>query len=246
MTYSDKSYNLRIELDTKNYECSAEEIERMERALDQLNRLASNFPVSDLYVTIIYHERTGDFHVKTSLILSGRVLFTGERHREMYSAYQQCVDQLASKLDAYKSSLNDSDERAKHAAGTAHDIVPTNLADHDAVQKAIDDRDYVGFRKATLMYEEPLRKRIGRWVQRYPLLDNAIGKRIEIADLVEDVFLTAFERFNDKPFDVPPGQWLEDLIDEVIQDLAAHPIEEMENISLARSAVEAETERPNE
>ena len=43
-----------------------------------------------------------------------------------------------------------------------------------------------------------------------------------IADIVEDVFLTAFDRFDHWSSEVPPGDWLESLIDPVIRQLLAH------------------------
>lgn len=243
MTFSNETYNLRIELDTKHCECTPEQIQRMERALGSLDRMTKDFPVSDLYVTIVHHPRTGDFHVKTALVLSGRTLFTGERHREMYPAYEKCIDKLRRKVSAYKSRLSADDELAKTAKGTLQEIVPTQLPDHEAILKAVQEEDYLAFRSATSMYEEAVRKRIGRWLQRYPELNQRIGDGLEIADLEEDVFLTAFEYFGAKPADQPPGVWLESLIDEVLHEVAEHPERELENISMVRSAGEIETNR---
>jgi hypothetical protein len=52
MKYSDQSYNLRIELDTKNCELTAGEITQLEEALSPLRQPVESFPVTDLYVTI--------------------------------------------------------------------------------------------------------------------------------------------------------------------------------------------------
>ncbi len=79
MPYSDESYDLRIELDTKGFELSADTIAHMEEDLDTLRKLVADFPVSNLYITIVHHKRSDDFHVKTSLALPGKTLFTGER-----------------------------------------------------------------------------------------------------------------------------------------------------------------------
>lgn len=240
MPYSDESYNLRIELDTKHCVPSAEEITKMERALEPLHRVTQSFPVSDLYVTIIHHPRSGDYHVKLALVLPGRTLFTGDRHRDYYAAYEQCIDNLLRKVTAYKQSMDSAPERSKQRKGTHQEIIPTQVPDHEEMQRAIRQGDYSAFRSATLMYEEPLRKRIGRWMQRDPDLEALIDDRLKLADLVEDVFLTAFERYPMKPREVPPGDWLEDLIGVVLQALAADPDGELENVNMARTAREAE------
>jgi ribosome-associated translation inhibitor RaiA len=240
MKYADQSYNLRIVLDTKHCEASADEISKMENALEPLHRVTEKFPVSDLYVTIIHHARTGDFHVKTSLVLPGRTLFTGDRDETMYAAYERCIHKLVHKVESYCGKLAGDAEISKHLKGTHHEVVPTQPPDHRQLQQAVADEDYAAFRRAVDVFEEPLRKRVGRWVQRYPELQAEIGDRLGIADIVEDVFLTAFEWFDRWSPDVPPGDWLEGLIDPVIRELLAHPDEELENVRLARLATEAE------
>jgi hypothetical protein len=120
------------------------------------------------------------------------------------------------------------------------EIVASQLPDHHAMQEAVAEGDYFAFRRATLMYEEPVRKRIGRWVQRYPAVNELIGRELQIADVLEGVFLAAFERLDEKPTEVLPGNWLESLIDDVIREIAEHPDEELENISMIRSARDVE------
>lgn len=238
--FSDETYNLRIQLDTKHCDCSPQEIEQMEDALDPLSRVTRTFPVSDLYVAIHYHVRSRDYHVKTSLVLSGRTLFTGERHQEMYPAYKRCIDKLVRKVTAYKRDLDASDERAKTLKRTHQEIVPDQVPDVQALQECVNEGDYPGFRNQTLMFEEQVRKRVGRWIQRYPVLNSLIGITLEVADLVEDVFLTAFDQFESKPANVMLGEWFEQLIDQVVHDLLRDPERELENIEMARSALDAD------
>ncbi len=102
------------------------------------------------------------------------------------------------------------------------------------------DADYAAFRTATFAYEEPLRKRAGRWVERYPRAEAQIGNKLEMADVVEEVFLDAFEQYDRRPKGVRFGEWLEGLIDPAVKELLAHPDEELENIALARTARAAE------
>ena len=244
MKYSNQSYNLRIELDAKDCELSPDEISHMERALDSLHQITKSFPLSDMYITVIHHPRSGDYHVKTALVLSGNTLFTGERHRDRLTAYLQCIDKLVHKVSAYKSRMSGEPLRSKTAQGTEREIVPSQVPDHDAIQHALKDRDYASFRHAMLPYEEQLRKRIGRWIQRYPALNEQIGDRLLISDLVEDVFLTAFDQAEHRPREMHPGKWLEGLMDEAIHSLIEHPDDELENISMVRSALEAAQEQP--
>jgi hypothetical protein len=49
------------------------------------------------------------------------------------------------------------------------------------------------------------------------------------------VFLNAFEQFPNHSRDVPPGEWLEQLIDPSVQAILQSPDEEFANISFVRS-----------
>jgi hypothetical protein len=60
-----------------------------------------------------------------------------------------------------------------------------------------------------------------------------------LGDLVEEVYLNAFERFAERPTDVPLSGWLEGLIDPSLKALLRHPDEEHENASLARTVRQA-------
>jgi hypothetical protein len=93
-----------------------------------------------------------------------------------------------------------------------------------------------------LGYEEPLRKRVGRWVERYPGVAARIGKDLTIADLVEEVFLDSFELFNRRPRDLRFGAWLESLIDPAVKEVASDHNGELENVRMAQSALEADEE----
>ena len=242
MPYSDESYNLRIELDTKHCDLSADEIAKMESALDPLARVVRDFPVRDLYVTVIHHPRSKDFHVKTALVLPSRTLFTGDRDYQMYPAYERCVRKLVNKMEAYKTQLEKSSEISKHEKGTHQDVMPTQIPDVELLQKAVRDADYRQFRRATYVYEESVRKRVGRWVQRYPDINKRLGGTLDVVgDVTEEVFLNAFEQFDDRPQALRFGDWLENLIDPSIKTLIHNP-EELENVSMARTLQEIEGE----
>lgn len=89
-------------------------------------------------------------------------------------------------------------------------------------------------------FEERLTDRIGRWVQRYPEIESQLGETMTIPDIVEDVLLYAFDQFAQRPDEVPPGDWIESLIDPTVQALIQSPDEEFANISFARAVLEEE------
>jgi len=95
--------------------------------------------------------------------------------------------------------------------------------------------DYRRFRNVLAAWEEWLRLRIGRWLERYPDAEAEVGRRVKIGDLVEEVWLTAFEHFTERSNDVPLHEWIDSLIDPALQTYCRHPVEERENISFARS-----------
>lgn len=241
MTYSDESYNLRIELATKGCELSAPELEKMQGDLDSLSRVTKDFPVSDLHITVIYHHRSHDYHVKTSLVLTKKTLFTGDRDVLVHPAYERCIRKLVKKVVAYKDRMAQGDERSKLEVGTHHDVLPTREPDAAVLEQTVQDADYSAFRAATDGYDEPIRKRIGRWIQRYPALEAALDDALTIDDIVEEVFLNAFERFSSRPEAVPLGEWLDQLIDPSIKDLLKNPDEELENINFARTLRETDS-----
>jgi ribosome-associated translation inhibitor RaiA len=242
MQFPDESYNLRIELDTKNCTCSPDEIRDMEEALEPLSTVVEEFPVSDLYITIIYHKPSNDYHVKTALVLSGRTLFTGDRDDAFYPAYERCMRKLVKKVEAYKHRLSNQEEQSKRQKGTYQDVSPSFTPDSAVLAQAVDAGDYAAFRRAASAYEESVRKRVGRWVQRYPALEAEIDVRLTIDDVVEEVFLNAFDQYDNRQGVVPVGEWLESLIDPSVKALMRHPDQELENINWARTVSETPPE----
>ena len=241
MRSSDNSEKLHVEVETKQCEISQAEQEKMHAALTPLIKVVQDFPVAGLIVTVNHHLRGNDYHVKTSLVLTGKTLFTGERHEQMYTAFERCVQKLVNKVNTYKHVLSNTPEVQKHEKGTHQEVTATFEPDTATLEEAVRSGDYAAFRSALLPYEEPVGKRIGRWVQRYPDLNALIGERLTIEDIVEDVFLNAFENYAHRPPSVTLGEWLENLIDPSVKAILHHPDEELENISFARSLREAES-----
>src|SRR5690606_22291702 len=104
-------------------------------------------------------------------------------------------------------------------------------------------QDYGAFRAELSGFEEPIRRRVGRWIQRYPDLDATFGEYLPLDDLVEEVMLTAFEQYESRPEAMRLGDWLESLIDPAMRSFLRHPEEELEAISYARTLREMQGER---
>jgi ribosome-associated translation inhibitor RaiA len=241
MKFPDQSYNLLVDLDMKHCELPPEELNKLEASLSPLGDMVRNFPVSKLHVLISHRHRTTDYVVRTSLILTGETLVSSDHHPQVHAAFEHCIDNLVRELRRYKDRLGRVAEQAKQEEGTHHELLPTIPPEPEAVNAAVEEGDYAAFRDALTGYDEPVRVQVGRWIERYPEVAARIGNGLEIADFVEDVFLDAFEEFENWPEEVRFGEWLGRFIDKAIREIAAHPDREIENVQMARLARETQT-----
>jgi len=212
----------------------------MRAATESLAKQVEHFPTVGLHVLIERNARSNDFTVKTDLFLSGETLVCSESDPLPYTAFERCLDRLTAELTKYKARLGRMPQRHKTEKATHQTVLPTNLPDQAAIDAAVREGDYAAFRTATFAFEEPVRKRAGRWVERYPEMNGQIGTRLEIADIVEEVFLDAFESYDHRPPTESFGEWLDGLIDPAVKELLRKPDAELENIRLARAARAAE------
>ena len=235
-TYADETYNLRIELDEKNCRLERDQIEAMEGSLDTLSELTKKFPVSDLHVVVAHFPKSGEYHIKTSLRMPSKTLFTGEHDSVVVPAFDRCVRKLVQKVRAHRERMDTHDgDRGKFAEGTHQTVEPDFAPDLNALERALAGDSYAAFRKEMSGFDRPLRDRAGRWVQRYPEVDAMIGERLPLDDIVEEVMLTAYDRFVERPPTMLLGGWLESLVDPAIRNLLRHPDEELEEVSFART-----------
>jgi len=242
MRFSDESYDIRIQLDLHNCQFSPEALAEFESALDPLRKPVEKFPVSDLNIVITFQPRTNVYQVKMSLILSGGTLVTGEIHPVAYTAFEAAVRKMVRRLLAFEAELAAEADIAKRQEGTVQDVLPETDPDLAFIDSTAKSQDYAAFRKSLYPYEEVIRKRVGRWVQRYPDIDARIGIDLEIDDIVEEVFLNAFDRWESRPVEVPLGEWLDGMIDPSVKLLYEHP-EEKENVELAKTLQEMDAEK---
>ncbi|MCA9170179.1 MAG: hypothetical protein KDB23_21025 [Planctomycetales bacterium] len=238
MSYSREDTNLRIELNTHQCELTEADIEVLERDIDLIRGMIDTFPRVDLHITIVWHAKPHDYHVKTSLMLPGRTLFTGERGTQVHDTFEACIRKLGKKLSAYKLSLRGQAQIDKTVRGTRVVVTPTQPVDGALLESAVAGGDYAAFRTALDGYEAPLSDRAGRWIQRYPDVQALIGESLNISDIVEDVFLAAFEAYPKRSAHVTLGDWLEQFIDPAVQSLIATSPSELEKLRLARSIQE--------
>lgn len=233
----------RVVFDVHQYSLSPHEEQLLRDDCDRLARQVDYFPLADLHVLIEGNARSNDVNVKLTLRLPGTTLVTTDHDVAPQPALERAMSSLIENLQAYKGRLGNIPERQKTEKGTYQDLHTSVEIDGAALAAVVESGDYGAFRTATLPLEEGLRKRIGRWVQRYPEVQERIDKGLKIADLVEEVFLMAFEGYATRPMDVPFGTWLENLIDPAIKELQTHGDAELENIHLAQTARTAGKER---
>ena len=129
------------------------------------------------------------------------------------------------------------DDASKQAAGTRQDVQPSGEFDLNALVNAVDVKDYSAFRREIDVFESSLMERIGRWIERYPEIRFQLDQPMSVSDIVEEVFLNAFDRFETRSHDVPPGEWLESLVDPSVQALLQSPDEEFERVRFSRATI---------
>jgi hypothetical protein len=239
MQYTDDRYHLRVALHPKGCDVPADELARMQVSLQPLGEAVQDFPSSELTVKLIHHPRTEAYHVEARLRLQGQTLLTGDRDPYLDSAYQRCLRKLVEKVKTYRLEPDRRNgDRVENRNVLDREIMAPEAPDAGVIGAAARAGDYRTFRTILSGYEEWLRKRVGRWVQRYPEAEARVGNGLRLGDLVEEVYLNAFEHFGRRPTDVPLHEWLERLIDPSLKTMLRHPEEEQENASFARTVLE--------
>lgn len=231
---------LRVLFDVHQLTLSAVEEELLRDNLDGLARQVETFPVADLHVLIEGNARSNDVSVKLTLVLPGTTLVTSDHDVVPEPAFERALNSLLENLHEYKDRLEKISERQKIGKGTHQELHSTIAFDAATLDTAVANGDYTAFRTTTFPMEEDLRKRIGRWIQRYPELEARIGKDLKLADIVEEVFLLAFEGYAKRPAEVPFGTWMESLVDPAIKVIKNGGDEELDNVRRAQSARAAE------
>lgn len=237
MIYRADEYRLQAEIDFQDCQISQQERTQLQPSLEDLGRAVSEFAESHLWLKIVYHPHSKMFHARAKLKVPGQTIITGERDASLVTAVRKCLQKVRRRVEDYKAhpdreALREAERRAALTNGIIAPVEP----DSGAIGQAILDNDYQAFRQALLAHEEPLRRRVSQWVRRYPEVQTEIGRTFELSDLVEEVFLLAFERYASRPIHLSMHEWLETLIDPAIKTFWTHP-EEREAASYAQSLV---------
>ncbi len=236
MQYIDHRTHLHVEMETKECDLPLDQRARLQDYLNEVEEAVGGFPQSDLRLTIVFHPRSEVFRAEAKLKLPGKTISAADSDPHLDSALQHCVHKLIHKVDAYKANPDhEAVELAERQAALQRDVIAPKDVDAGQLGQAFEQRDYGAFRQALEDHEEWLRRRVGRWVQRYSDAQERVGGGLRIGDIVEEVFLNAFERYDERPMHKPLLTWLEELIDPSLKDLLEHPDEVRENASLART-----------
>ena len=217
--------------------------QELEDDLVGLTRQVEHFPVADLHVLIEGNARSNDVSVKLTLILPGSTLVANDHDQALSAAFERCLSSLSHSVEGYKARLDNEEERQKTEKGTVHDVLPTTDIDLSGLEAAVAAGDYFRFRNVLLPFEDAVQARAGRWVQRFPEYEARIGRDVKMSDVVEEVFLTAFDEYSARPDGVPLGEWLAGQIAPAVKALMTRTEEELETINLTRTALAAQAER---
>lgn len=235
MRHTENRRQLHIELETKDCALPADELPRLDRLLEEIATAMDGLPAT-LHIQIIYHEGSDRHHVEAALKLPRRTLTTGDWDTYLDTALQRSLRKLLHKIETYRREPDrEADQIARRVADLNRELIaPEDPAD-GPLGAAVAEQDYPRFRDLLANYEDWLRLRIGRWLQRYPEIEAQLGDRLRLGDIVEEVFLNAFEYYHQRPKNSRVRTWLEALIDPSLRALWNYPLEERESISHARS-----------
>lgn len=234
--------HLRAEIHAKGCDLPPEERARLEAALVGLGEAVKDLPDPVLRINLIYHPQSEAYHVELRLRLPGRTIRTGATDPSREAALQRGIQRTIHRTDAYRAHPDrEALATAERREALDREVIAPEASDAGPLAETAAAGDYRGFRIALANYEEWLRKRAGRLVQRRPEAQARLGQDLLLGDVVEEVYLTAFEEFTRRPTAVPLHAWLEGLIDPSISLLLRHPEEEGEAASLARTLRETPT-----
>jgi len=237
MHYSLDQYHLHVTLTSK--ECPIPEQIRMQLQdwLDRLGKTVQEFASSDLTINVIYHPKSDIYHAEAKLKVPGQTITTGDYEKSIEEAMKRCLDKAVRRVAAYR--LNPDREALEQAERRAHldDVVKASPEpDVGQIGEAVKNQDYQAFRTLLGTHDTFVRMRVGRWVQRYPEIQQEVGRSFEIGDMVEEVFLIAFDKYAERPPHFGMQEWLESLIDPAVKAYFYNP-EEREAVSYAQSLV---------
>ncbi|KAA1261166.1 hypothetical protein LF1_37110 [Rubripirellula obstinata] len=233
MTFAEPTFE--TDLDTEGFTPTEREQEAIAAECDRIRQLIEEFPTQILHINVEYNSNSEEYEIKLALVLPGQTFATGDVSESWEQSLEKSVQKMIRRIEHYKATMSGEPEQARMAAGTTMEVEPNRRMDGKQVAKAVEQGNYLEFRKAMYPIEESLRERVGRWLQRYPQIQAKIGNRFTIADIVEETFIMAFDNFNDWQPEMLFGQWVETLIDPAMKAIARDPEGELEAISFQQT-----------
>jgi hypothetical protein len=234
-------HRLQVHFDTHGCALAPGEAIELSDHFDALARQTGNFPSADARVVIEKKGPNGVHVVKLTLLLPSETLVASDRDPVLHAAFRRALDSLEVTFAGFMERLEGVDRRQEQAEAEKRQTTDgPGAVDEAALDSAAREADYAAFRAAIAPYDDWLRLRVGRWVERYPEVQARMGRDFDVLDLTEGVFLSAFERHGHRHAEVRYRDWLEGLIDPTLRAFAHDPARERENVNMARSACAVE------
>jgi hypothetical protein len=229
-------YNhLHVAIESRQCDIPEDERSRLQPELERLSQAVDEFPAAELRLTVVYHPKSAVYHAQAKLKLPGGAIVTGHASQWLDDALLRTIAKTVHRVGTYdkrpgEQGVREAKRRVALASGAPAPVEP----DAGAVGAAFQRQDYAAFRRALAGLEAAVRDDVGRWVQRYPEVQVLIGQSFSTDDLVEEVFLTALERYGERPDEVPIYEWLRKQIDPAVKALWHEP-DERQGVSFAQS-----------
>lgn len=192
---------------------SEREIEHIEQGVATIARRVEVFPRKRLHVDVRGVPKRSLFQITVTLELPHRQLVVGDLgvRQSFPTAWRRCVKKLEHKLDAYLLRLSGR-ERVRPVAEAK--ATPRLSAESGReLERLRNGRDFAGFAEAL----EDLRVEIVRHVQR--IQGSSPSPDLPEDEVVEAVFVLAFDAFDRRPHDLSFVDWIQGLVPRALHDL---------------------------
>jgi hypothetical protein len=225
---------LDVDIDVQQCQMPADERTRIQEDLERLAEELLEFSASQLRISIVYHSRQEQYHAQAWLKVPGKRFVSGRYSPWLDYSIMRCLAKLRRHVESYRENPNsDAIRETAQRLELQNHVVPPTEHIADALGKAIQRQDYRGFRRALGGYEDRTRAQVANWVRRYPQMTHLLGQDIEIDDIVEEVFLMAFEQFPEQ-LEQTISEWLRQFIDPAVKAIW-HDESEREAAEFART-----------
>ncbi|KAA5546117.1 hypothetical protein FYK55_04265 [Roseiconus nitratireducens] len=207
-------------LSVEGFTLSPEELAVVSSEINRVRPLVTERPEQLPHVSIRFDPDGEIYHVLIDTEVSGQSVHSRANDGQWQTALRTAIRKLVPRFEAAVESngtlgagRESSDEEAVGRARWA--------LDESALQRAVEQNNYAQFRAQLYPLEPHLHERIGREVRCDVMPDEAHADHLFMADIIEDLFLMAFEQFDQRPQDITFVQWLDSLIAPTIAFIGA-------------------------